>query len=213
MSERQPRVLVAEDDPVSRRLLEVSLSRWGYEVEVTADGAAALRVLTSAAQPLVAVLDWMMPELDGVEVCRQVRTVPNMAPPYLILLTAKGRPEDTLAGFEAGADDYIVKPFDRDELRARVRVGARMVALREALADRVQELEEALTRVRQLQGLLPMCSYCKKIRNDRNYWQQMEAYLGEHSGARVSHGICPDCYERVVKPELEQMRRERGQSS
>jgi len=207
------RVLIAEDDPVSRRVLEATLTKWGYEVVVTADGTEAWDVLRGETAPSLAVLDWMMPGMDGVEVCRRVRERASANPPYLILLTAKGQREDVIGGLEAGANDYVTKPFDRAELRARVEVGLRMATLQHALTDRVHELEEALIRVKQLQGLLPLCSYCKKIRNDGNYWQQVETYIGEHSGAQFSHSICPDCYQTVVKPELEQLRREKAQKA
>jgi sigma-B regulation protein RsbU (phosphoserine phosphatase) len=134
--------------------------------------------------------------------------MPSSTPPYLILLTAKGGREDLVTGLEAGANDYVTKPFNREELRARVQVGVRMVELQQSLADRVKALEEALARVKQLQGLLPICSYCKKIRDDQNYWQQVESYIAEHSQAQFSHSICPDCYEKLVKPELDQLRRQ-----
>jgi CheY-like chemotaxis protein len=205
-----PRVLIAEDDPISRRLLEASLVRWGYQVVVTVDGTEAWESLRAADAPPLAILDWMMPGLDGVEICRRVRARPGETAPYLILLTAKRQREDTVEGLEAGADDYITKPFDRDELRARLKVGVRMVTLQRNLADRLRALEAALGRVKQLQGLLPICAYCKKIRDDRNYWQQVEAYISGHSDAQFSHGICPDCFDRVVRPELLEMRRDHG---
>jgi CheY-like chemotaxis protein len=208
--EPRPRVLVAEDDPVSRRLLESTLRRWGYELTVTEDGEEAWRLLRAADAALLAVLDWMMPGLDGVEICRRVRSLGSPTPPYVILLTAKTRRQDVVEGLEAGADDFIGKPFDRDELRARLAVGARVLALQRRLADRVRELEAAMGRVKQLQGLLPMCAYCKKIRDDRNYWQQVEEYVSAHSDAQFSHGICPDCYDRVLGPEIRAMREARG---
>jgi phosphoserine phosphatase RsbU/P len=204
------KILIAEDDVISRRLLEKTLVRWGYEVVVTCDGTAAWEVLQSAGAPPLAILDWMMPGMDGIEVCRRVRRAAAPTPPYLILLTAKGRREDIVMGLRSGADDYVTKPFNREELRARVQVGLRIVDLQHSLADRVKALEEALTRVKQLQGLLPICSYCKKIRDDRNYWQQVESYISEHSEAQFSHSICPDCYEGRVKPELDQLRRLQG---
>lgn len=154
------------------------------------------------------ILDWMMPGLDGLEICHRIRARVPARPTHIILLTARGGRENVVQGLQAGAHDYITKPFDRDELRARVQVGVRVIELQQALAERVRQLEEALACVKQLQGLLPICSYCKKIRNDRNYWQQVESYLSEHSDVQFSHGICPGCYETFVKPELEKWQQE-----
>ena len=204
------RVLIAEDDPISRRLLEATVTRWGHEPVVTEDGTEAWAVLTRPDAPRLAVLDWMMPGLDGVEVCRRVRARVAPIAPYLILLTAKGSPEDIVTGLQAGADDYLTKPFDREELRARIQVGVRLVELQQSLADRVTELEQALVNVRRLEGLLPICSYCKKIRCDGNYWEQVERYISAHSAAQFSHSICPECYERVIRPELRELKRARG---
>jgi CheY-like chemotaxis protein len=148
----------------------------------------------------------MMPEMDGLKVCRMVRTTPHLHHLYLILLTAKNRKEHIVAGLQAGADDYLTKPFDREELYARVQAGVRIITLQQSLVARVKELEEALARVKQLQGLFPICSYCKKIRNDQNYWQQVEDYLSKHSEAQFSHSICPDCYEQCVKPALDKLK-------
>jgi DNA-binding response OmpR family regulator len=198
-------ILIAEDDFTSRRLLEATLLKWGYKVTATSDGVEALRVLQSDEAPKLAILDWMMPHMDGVEVCRQARTRVLDQPTYIILLTAKGGKEDIVAGLEAGADDYLTKPFDRQELHARLRVGSRMVELQTNLTDRVRQLEDALSHVKQLQVLVPMCAYCKKVRDDQNYWQQVESYIGAHTEARFSHGICPGCMETVVKPELEKL--------
>jgi len=201
------RILIAEDEPVSRRVLESSLRKWGHEVIVTGDGAEAWEALRREDAPLLAVLDVMMPGLGGTEVCRRVRDVPRAVSPYLILLTAESGKENVVAGLEAGANDYVAKPFDPAELRARVNIGLQMLGLQKSLADRVRELEEALSQVKQLQGLLPICSYCKSIRDDKNYWQQVDRYIGKHSGVQFSHSICPDCYERVVQPQIDEMRR------
>jgi DNA-binding response OmpR family regulator len=200
------RILIAEDDAVSRRRLEATLRKWGYEVLAVEDGLAAWEVLQGEMPPPLAILDWMMPGMDGIEVCRKVRERSPSRPLYIIVLTARGSREDVVAGLQAGGDDYVTKPFDREELHARVKVGLRVLQLQMNLADRVRELEEALARVKQLQGLLPICSYCKKIRDDQNYWQQVEGYISEHSEAVFSHGICPDCFEKFVKPELNKLK-------
>lgn len=139
------KVLIAEDDLVSRRVLEATLVKWGHEVVVASDGAAALAVLEGADAPPLAILDWMMPGLDGVEVCRRARRSFSTTPTYLILLTAKTEKEDIVAGLDAGADDYLTKPFARVELRARIEVGVRVIKLQKGLADRVEELKQALT--------------------------------------------------------------------
>jgi DNA-binding response OmpR family regulator len=199
------KILVAEDQTVSRRILEASLRKWGYEVEGVENGTRAWEILQGEEAPQLAILDWLMPGMDGIEICRQIRLRPQTQPVYIILLTARSGREDMIRGLEAGADDYITKPFDRDELRARVQVGIRVLELQGALAHRVRQLEEALSRVKQLQGLLPICSYCKKIRNDRNYWQQVEGYISERTEAQFSHGICPECYAQYVQPELDRL--------
>jgi sigma-B regulation protein RsbU (phosphoserine phosphatase) len=197
------RILIAEDDAVSRRLLEASLPRWGYEVVTTGDGQAAWEALQRPDAPRLALLDWMMPHLPGPEVCRRVRAVATAERPYLILLTGRGEKADVVAGLDSGADDYLTKPFDREELRARLQAGRRLIELQRSLAERVRELEQALVQVRHLQRLLPICCYCKRIRGDGDYWQQVEAYLAAHAEVRFSHSICPDCWARTVAPDLE----------
>ena len=199
------KVLVADDDPVSQRLVVSALEKWGYDVIAVNNGNDAWHTLEGEERPSMAILDWMMPGMTGLEICQRARERAETAAVYLILLTARGERGDSVRGLEAGADDFIIKPYNRDELRARVRVGVRIVGLQASLAHRVQELESALARVKQLQGLLPICSYCKKIRDDKNYWQRVENYISEHSEATFSHGICPDCFEKLVKPELEKV--------
>src|SRR3989441_844360 len=203
------RVLVVDDEPGIRRLIQTSLKGWGYEVVAASTGEEALAILESDAAPSLAILDWTMPGMDGLELCRRVRGLPKPIKPYLIFVTARARTQDIVTGLTAGADDYIVKPFQRDELHARVRVGERLLGLQATLADRVKELEDALARVKLLQGLLPICSYCKKVRDDQNYWQQVESYIEGHSEAQFTHGICPECRTKYVEPELERLRQQR----
>ena len=204
------RVLIAEDDAVSRCILETLLRKWGYEVTTTLDGEAAWNVLQEPDAPSLAILDIMMPGIDGLGLCRRLRRSPHSMPPYIILLTANHGVREIVKGIEAGADDYLTKPYDCDELRVRVQVGARIVELQDKLAQRVSQLEDALEHVKQLQGILPICSYCKKIRNDRDYWQSVEGYIAEHSHAEFSHGICPRCYETIVNPQLESIHKSRS---
>ena len=205
------RVLIAEDDVTSHQILMAVLNKWGYEVVSTRNGREAWQALQDAASPRLAILDWMMPEMDGVEIIRKIRERSESKTMYIILLTAKGRKEDIVSGLETGADDYITKPFDREELHARVQVGQRVVELQCALEDRIQELQDALDQIKTLKGLIPMCASCKKIRDDEGYWQQVETYIMERSEAEFSHGLCPDClkkhypeyYEIKAKKELE----------
>ena len=198
-------MLVGEDDPISRRLLEAVLRKWEYEVISCSEGIEACSQLLSSDAPRLAILDWMMPGMDGLHICRKVRETRQLEPTYIILLTARGRSHDIVAGLEAGADDYVTKPFERETLRARLQTGVRTLELQKNLADRVKELESTLLRVKELQGLFPICPYCKKVRDDQNYWQQIEEYVTEHSGAQFSHSICPGCYDEIVKPQLEEL--------
>ena len=190
---------------VSRRVLEATLIKWGHEVTVARDGGVALAILEDADAPPLAILDWMMPGMDGVELCRRVRKFTTETPPYLILLTAKSGKDNIVIGLDAGANDYLTKPFDRAELRARVQAGAHILELQGKLASRVRELEATLFQVKQLQGLLPICSYCKKIRDEQNDWHRVESYISTHSEVEFSHGICPACYTDVVQPQLDQI--------
>lgn len=193
------KILIAEDDPISCRILEASLINWGYEVVVTLDGRQAWDVLQGDDPPALAILDIMMPGMDGLEICRKVRHLPCATPPYLILLSAMSAKDQVVQGISAGANDYLTKPFHREELRVRVRVGVQIIELEQALAERVRELEAALSQVKELQGILPICSYCNKIRDDQNYWQKVENYISDHTDVLFSHGICPDCYPAVLR--------------
>ena len=199
------KIIIAEDDVLSRRLLETHLQRWGHEVDAYADGAEALAAIRKAVTPAIAILDWMMPGLDGPEICRRVREDQSISQPYLVLLTSKEGSQSTVEGLKSGADDYVTKPFDAAVLHARVDVGIRVLELQSKLARRVKELEEALANVKRLQGLLPICSYCKRVRNDGNYWQQVDLYIAEHTEAKLSHGFCPDCFEVHVKPQMAEL--------
>jgi sigma-B regulation protein RsbU (phosphoserine phosphatase) len=178
------RILIADDDRSSTLMLGRTLEQWGFEVVVAHDGLAAWEYVIGDQPPALAIVDWMMPGLDGIELCRRVRATSLSAPVYVILLTARTSRQDLVAGLEAGADDYLTKPFDPDELRARIHVGQRTLDL--------------MANIKRLTGLLPICSYCKRIRTDTDYWEQVESYITEHTDALFSHGICPDCLKKVM---------------
>ena len=202
MTKDSNRILVAEDHYVSRHLLERNLANWGFEVVTAEDGERAAEILSRENAPSLAILDWMMPKMDGVEVCSRVRSRSNAPYIYLVLLTAKSQKEEIAAGLEAGADDYVVKPFDADELRARLKVGQRVVELERTLARRVEDLQTALADVKKLKRLLPICMYCKSIRDDKDYWHQVEEYIHDETGTDFSHGICPTCMNKMTRGEL-----------
>jgi DNA-binding response OmpR family regulator len=146
------RILIADDDLTTRTMLTAVLQKCGHEVVAACDGTEAWAALQQPDAPPVAVLDWMMPGLDGRELCRRVRARDTDRPVYLILLTTRGGKKDVCAGLSAGADDYIPKPFDPVELGARIEVGRRVVALQEGLAAKVRELREALDLIETLRG-------------------------------------------------------------
>ena len=191
-------ILIADDDPISRRLAKHALAGCGAEVATAEEGHAAWTQIQERTQSTVLILDRMMPGIDGVDLCRSARLLPTFPPLYILMVTSASETADVTSGLDAGDDDYVVKPFKAAELKARTQVGMRMVALQESMARRLAELEQALANVKQLRGLLPMCSYCKKIRVDDKYWQQLEGYLSDHSEAEFSHGICPECFPSVM---------------
>jgi DNA-binding response OmpR family regulator len=181
-------VLVVDDDAVSRAQLSALVRAAGYEVRTADHGREAWDALRVARIPVV-ISDWYMPELDGPELCRRIRARPNEPYVYFILVTARGGKAQYLAGMEAGADDFVAKPVDPDELRARLTVAQRILGLRRDL--------------QQLEGLLPICTYCKQIRDDSERWGSLESYIEKRSDAQFSHGICPDCYAKYVQPQLD----------
>jgi len=205
------KILIAEDDQTSRRVLQAVLSKWDYQVVESQNGSEAWDVLQADRTMQMAIFDWMMPEMDGLELTRRIRASETLSGMYIILLTAKGRTEDIVAGLEAGANDYVAKPFNREELMARVGVGRRVAELQQALALRVGELEVTLAEIKTLKGLIPMCASCKKIRDDQGFWQQVEGYLMQHSQAEFSHGLCPECMEKHY-PEYFEIMKKKGEA-
>ncbi len=185
------KILAVEDDAVSRAVLRRALHRLNHDVIEAADGEQAWEKLQTEPV-LVVVSDWMMPRSDGLDLCRRIRAGRGKDYTYFILLTSRDATEENQrAAADAGVDDFLTKPLDLPELWTRLRVAERILGY--------------TTQVRQLEELLPICSYCKKIRDDRNYWQQMEGYINERTGSEFSHSVCPDCYTSVIVPQLEEI--------
>jgi DNA-binding response OmpR family regulator len=181
-------ILVAEDEPVTQLQLAAALRGMGHEVTVSADGAEAWSDLQLMHIPVV-ISDWHMPQMDGPELCRRIRGRQAARYTYFILVTSTGGKQRYLEGMDAGADDFITKPVDLEELRARLTVAERILGLRQ--------------QVQQLEGLLPICAYCKRIRGGDEGWESIERYVEARSEAQFSHGYCPDCYEKYVRPQIE----------
>ena len=181
-------LLLAEDDAVARRTLSAVLKGLGYEVTQAEHGGEAWANLQLGYFPMV-ISDWQMPEVDGPELCRRMRARATDRYSYFLLVTATGGKKRYLEGMEAGADDFITKPIDIDELRARLKAAERILGLRH--------------HVQQLEGLLPICAYCKRIRDASEKWESIERYVEARSEAQFSHEYCPDCYEKYVRPQIE----------
>jgi CheY-like chemotaxis protein len=178
------KILIAEDDPVSVKVLQFTLEHYGHEVVVAASGSEAWEKFD--AEPVrVIVSDWMMPGLDGLQLCQKVRERPKTEYTYFILLTAIHTGRDNLRqAMDAGVDDFLTKPLDREAIFMRLRV-----------AERILEFTK---QIRMLKLLIPICMYCKRVRDDTDYWDQVENYIHTHTGSNFSHGICPTCFDQQM---------------
>jgi DNA-binding response OmpR family regulator len=173
------KIIIVDDEPVARAILQRSLETFGHQTIVTCNGAEAWEEFDREPVRLI-VSDWKMPGLDGLGLCRKVRDRKKTLYTYFILLTAQDtRPENYDLATDAGVDDFLTKPFDRPTIRMRLRVAERILRF--------------TTEIRQLQDLIPICAYCRKIRNDADYWQLAETYISEQTGSNFTHGMCPDC--------------------
>ncbi|MGB5686468.1 MAG: response regulator [Candidatus Electrothrix sp.] len=191
MQSEQDAILVVDDQPANLKVLLSFLQEHDYRVYMVDSGRRALEILPKI-QPDLVLLDVMMPEMNGFEICRRIKADKDLAALPIIFMTALDSVGDKVTGFSAGAVDYITKPFQQVEVLARISTHI-------TLRKRERELEEALEEIKTLTGILPICSYCKQIRNDAGYWQQVEEYISEHSQAMFSHGVCPVCYKKVME--------------
>jgi len=182
------KVLVVEDDPIAARVLEATLRGVGHEAVMTGGGHEALELIRAGGAPRVIVSDWQMPGMDGLELCRQVRATPGDYVYFVLLTGLSGTQDNQQSASAAGVDDFLTKPVNPIDLWMRLRVAERIL--------------QYTSQIRQLESFLPICGYCKNVRDDKNYWQKIEAYLNTRTGTTFSHGVCPDCMEKVVKPQL-----------
>ena len=199
------RVLAIDDDPSVLLSIRRQVQQAGFEVEVAVGGEEGLRRLESGAFDIV-VCDWMMPDIDGIEICRQIRSDKARPFTYILMLTSRDTPDDILSGVEAGADDYMTKPVHESEVRARLTSAGRIVQLERDLAARVEALTLAMEEVKTLQGLLPICMYCHSIQDTESAWARIEEYLGSRTDVEFTHSICPSCYDGRVQPMLDRYR-------
>ena len=188
------KILIAEDEFTTRMMVQVCLENWGYSVTSVTNGQEAWLKLQNADAPNIAILDWEMPELDGVEVCRRVKEMGLENPPYIILLTGRDSNTDILRGFDAGADDYMTKPFNDNELQARVRVAERLVRTQSSLTATVSELKEALNQLEMLETGVEVCDKCNSVFNPYDgEWHTSEDIIKNGADPRFIVITCPDC--------------------
>jgi len=194
------KLLLADDSRFDRALAREPLERLGYSIVEANDGDEALAILSADDGPQIAILDWMMPKRSGVDVCKALRARARQDYVFLIILTVRDQYDDLFASLEAGADEFLVKPLNLPELRARLRTAERLIALHAELNDRIRqiehqnaELQQRISQIKHLHGLLPICASCKKVRSDEGAWEEIEHYVMDHSDAEFSHGICPSC--------------------
>jgi len=184
------KVLIAEDDPIASRVLEATLVKLGHEPLFAEDGERAWTILQN--EPVrVVVSDWKMPCLDGLELCRRIRAGKEDYVYFILLTQMEGSEKNLHEATDAGVDDFLLKPIDPGQLWMRLRVAERILGF--------------TTEVRQLESFLPICGYCKKIRDDQNYWQQIDRYISSRTGTNFSHGVCPECMENVLRPQLNEL--------
>ncbi len=181
------KVLAIEDQALAGMQLAATVRVLGHEVELVNDSEEAWKRLKTGAYRLV-VSDWRMPGFDGLDLCRMVRARGGDYVYFILISTTRITKQTRDEALAAGVDDFLTKPVDPDELGMRLHVAARII--------------EFVARVKQLESILPICGYCKKVRNDGKYWQEIEAYFGQRQGTQFSHSICPDCYNRVMVPQL-----------
>jgi len=210
--DRTANILIVDDEPINVMIANKILQKNGYNTLTAASGQAALDVISSELIDLI-LLDIMMPEMNGFEVCTKLQEDDNKKNIPVIFLTAVTDKESIIKGFEVGGKDYLTKPFNSSELLARVKAHADLKLSRDKQQHLIEELKTALSEIKTLSGLLPICSHCKKIRDDSGYWQGVEHYIAARSDTQFSHGICPDCMEKHYPKIAEKLKKKKEEES
>ncbi|NOX25304.1 MAG: response regulator [Deltaproteobacteria bacterium] len=192
--EKQYKIMIVDDHPATRKLMQDILQE--YTVLSAANGRDALALLAENPDTALVLLDIIMPQMNGYEVCRKIKNNPATSDIPVIFLTIMAEEQDESLGFMAGVNDYITKPICRLRLLARVKNQLQIRRQRELLNHKNAELQKALDEIKVLNGILPICSFCKRICSDNGEWQKIESYICQHSEANFSHGVCPDCLEK-----------------
>jgi PleD family two-component response regulator len=193
------KILIADDMKVARMVLEMALKKLGHDVVATSDGQEAWQAFRQGDFPVL-ITDWQMPLVDGLELCQLVRSERRPRYTYILMVTSLDTKPDYMTAIDAGADDFLIKPFDEEMLAARLHVAERIGGL--------------LSEMQQLEGLLPICPTCKKIRAENNQWTQVEVYVATHMHSVVSQRQCPQCEvtrnagQQNVRAKLDQLRQE-----
>jgi len=187
-------ILIAEDDLISQKLLQANLEEMGYQVTAASDGAEAWRIFDTSPTRIV-VSDWIMPEMDGLDLTQRIRGKEGLDYTYIIMLTANvGQEENYFKAMDHGVDDFLSKPLDATQLRIRLRVAERIL--------------KSTSRIKSLENILTICAYTKKINFPDEGWQTIEEFMSRHLGIQTSHGVSPDYYEEVLRPEIEKLKRD-----
>jgi CheY-like chemotaxis protein len=184
------KVLLVENDPLSRLYMEASLATLGMDSEIAENGEEALTILKKTHIRLV-VSDWQMPDMDGLDLCRRVRALKGEYVYYILYMPVDATVENEDAAIETGVDDFLQKPVNLRDLRIRLHVARRIL--------------DCTEHIQKLESLIPICSYCKSVRDDANYWQQIEKYVSQRTGSSFSHSVCPTCYTEHIVPQFEAM--------
>ncbi len=189
-------ILIVDDTPANLRLLSKMLGRHGYEVRPIPNGKLAIAA-TQAALPDLILLDINMPDMNGYEVCRQLKADEKTRNIPIIFISALNEVTDKVEAFKVGGVDYVTKPFQVEEVLARINTHLTIRNLQENLETKNAQLQDALNNIKTLKGMVPICANCKNIRDDEGFWQKVEAYIETRSDVEFTHGICPDCREKL----------------